>query len=83
LNTPEKRVDAYQNFVQTLKAVPGVQTASAVSALPLDGGGFYLGRVFLREGAAEPPASPDYPGASRWRKVATAPCTVPLRRHTV
>jgi putative ABC transport system permease protein len=63
LNTPEKRADAYQNFVQTLKSVPGVQTAAAVSALPLDGGGFYLGRVFLREGAAEPPAAPDYPGA--------------------
>jgi putative ABC transport system permease protein len=63
LNTPEKRADAYQNFVQILKAVPGVQTAAAVSALPLDGGGFYLGRVFLREGAAEPPAAPDYPGA--------------------
>ena len=63
LNTPEKRADLYQNFIQTLKAVPGVQTAAAVSALPLDGGGFYLGRVFLREGAAEPPAAPDYPGA--------------------
>jgi len=61
-NTPEKRADAYQNFVQTLKAVPGVQTAAAVSALPLGGGGFYLGRVFLLEGAAEPPAAPDYPG---------------------
>src|SRR5262245_62019317 len=62
-NTPEKRADVYQNFVQTLKAAPGVQTAAAVSALPLYGGGFYLGRVFLREGAAEPPAAPDYPGA--------------------
>ncbi|MCI0387295.1 MAG: ABC transporter permease [Acidobacteria bacterium] len=69
LNTPEKRADAYQNFVQTLKAVPGVQTAAAVSALPLDGGGFYLGRVFLREGAAEPPAAPDYRGA--WNVVTT------------
>jgi putative ABC transport system permease protein len=62
-NTPEKRADVYQNFVQTIKAAPGVQTAAAVSALPLFGGGFYLGRVFLREGAAEPPAAPDYPGA--------------------
>ncbi len=66
-NTPEKRADAYQNFVQTLKAVPGVQTAAAVSALPLSGGGFYLTRVFLREGAAEPPAAPDYLGA--WNTV--------------
>jgi putative ABC transport system permease protein len=62
LNTPEKRADAYQNLVQAIKAAPGVQTAAAASALPLNGGGFYLGRVFLREGAAEPPAAPDYPG---------------------
>jgi putative ABC transport system permease protein len=62
-DTPEKRADVYQNFSQAVKAVPGVQTAAAVSALPLGGGGFYLGRVFLREGAAEPPAAPDYPGA--------------------
>src|SRR5262249_17035348 len=62
-NTPEKRAGVYQNFVQTIKAAPGVQEAAAVSALPLGGGGFYLGRVFLREGAAEPPAAPDYPGA--------------------
>src|SRR5262245_53080613 len=50
LNTPEKRADAYQNFVQTLKAVPGVQTAAAVSAVPLDGGGVHLGRVLSRVG---------------------------------
>ncbi len=62
-NTPEKRADAYHNLVQSIKSVPGVQTAAAVSALPLDGGGFYLGRVFLREGAAEPPAAPDYRGS--------------------
>ncbi len=63
LNTPEKRADAYQNFIHAVKAVPGVQTAAAVSALPLDGGGFYLGRKFLREGAAEPPAGPDTAGS--------------------
>ncbi len=62
-NTPEKRAGAYQNFTQAIKAVPGVQTAAAVSALPLDGGGFYLGRVFLLEGAAEPPAGPDTRGS--------------------
>jgi putative ABC transport system permease protein len=66
-NTPEKRADVYQSFAQALKAVPGVQTAAAVSALPLGGGGFYLGRVFLLEGAAEPPAAPDYPG--QWNVV--------------
>ncbi|MGH9842434.1 MAG: ABC transporter permease, partial [Blastocatellia bacterium] len=62
-DTPEKRADAYHNLMQSIQAVPGVQQAAAVSALPLEGGGFYLGRVFLREGAAEPPAAPDYPGA--------------------
>src|SRR5262245_43363120 len=66
-DTQEKRAAVYQNFAQALKAVPGVQTAAAVSALPLGGGGFYLGRVFLLEGAAEPPAAPDYPG--QWNVV--------------
>src|SRR5262249_5934888 len=55
-NTPEKRAAVYQDFVQALKAAPGVQTAAAVSALPLDRGGVYLGRGFFREGGAGPPA---------------------------
>ena len=36
-------------------------SAAAAGSLPIDGGGFYLGRVFLREGQPEPPATSDAP----------------------
>lgn len=41
--------------------------ASATRALPLGGGGFYLGGVFLRDGQPEPPASADT--AAAWSVV--------------
>jgi putative ABC transport system permease protein len=50
-----------------VRRVPGVIAASATSALPLGGGGFYLGRVFLRDGQPEPPASADT--AAAWSVV--------------
>jgi putative ABC transport system permease protein len=52
----------FQGITDTLSRLPGVATASATSSLPLDGGGSYLGRVFLREGQPEPPASQDTAG---------------------
>jgi len=39
-----------------VSALPGVQSSAIASALPVGAGGFYLGRVFLAEGRAEPPA---------------------------
>jgi putative ABC transport system permease protein len=39
-----------------------VAGASAATSLPLGGGGFYLGRVHLKEGQPEPPASSDTVG---------------------
>lgn len=56
----EKQMNAFRELTERINSVPGVQSASVVSALPLNGGGFYLGRVFLREGQAEPPADKDY-----------------------
>lgn len=50
----------YRELVEQVKAAPGVVAAAASSALPLGGGGFYLGRVFVAEGKPEPPAGPDY-----------------------
>jgi putative ABC transport system permease protein len=50
-----------------LKQAPGILQVAATSALPLAGGGFYLGRVFLKEGQAEPPAAPDYP--AQWNVI--------------
>ena len=48
-------------LVEWLRAHPGVISAGAVSRLPVGGPGFQLGRVFLREGQPEPPASNDTP----------------------
>jgi putative ABC transport system permease protein len=59
----EARVLAfYRELVERVKATPGVESAAVSSALPLGGGGFYLGRVFLAEGQPEPPAGADAEG---------------------
>jgi putative ABC transport system permease protein len=50
----------YENLVERVKAMPGVESAAISSAIPLGGGGFYLGRVFLIEGHPEPPGGPDH-----------------------
>jgi len=49
----------YENLIDRLKAVPGVESAGATSFVPVGGGGFGLGRVFLAEGWPEPPGGPD------------------------
>jgi putative ABC transport system permease protein len=51
----------YRELVDRLERIPGIESASAVSRLPAGGPGFGLGRVFLVDGAPEPPAGPDYP----------------------
>jgi putative ABC transport system permease protein len=51
--------EGFDHLLSAVRLVPGVVRSSATSALPLGGGGFYLGRVFLREGQPEPPASAD------------------------
>ena len=62
--------DFYRQIVDRIGNVPGVESASASSTLPLGGGGFYLGRQFLAEGRAEPPAAPDHSG--QWNIVTPA-----------
>ncbi len=52
---PARRV-FYDRAIGELQALPGVEVASVASALPIGGGGFYLGRMFLAEGKAEPTA---------------------------
>ncbi|HEV8238319.1 MAG TPA: ABC transporter permease [Thermoanaerobaculia bacterium] len=66
LSTQGERYDAegevgrtFATLLERLDAVPGVRSAALLSSLPLGGGGFYLGRSFLTEGAPEPPAGPD------------------------
>jgi putative ABC transport system permease protein len=64
LRYPKEQVAAaYDRITDAIRRVPGVLSATAVSSLPAGGGGFYLGRVFLREGQPEPPASADARGA--------------------
>lgn len=59
----EDRVSlTYAEMIEALRSIPGVTAASSTSSLPLSGGGFYLGRVFLRSGQPEPPASNDASG---------------------
>lgn len=54
-----QRVEFFQTLTARLAAAPGVASVSMTSYLPAGGGGFGLGRVFLREGQPEPPASAD------------------------
>jgi putative ABC transport system permease protein len=49
----------YETLIDRLKAAPGVESAGATSFVPVGGGGFGLGRVFLAEGWPEPPGGPD------------------------
>lgn len=51
----------YDQLVDRVRSIPGVETAAAVSRLPAGGPGFGLGRVFLEAGRPEPPAGPDHP----------------------
>jgi putative ABC transport system permease protein len=56
------RTETYRALLERMQAVPGVDQASIASALPLGGGGFYLGRSFLAEGEPGPPAGRELSG---------------------
>jgi putative ABC transport system permease protein len=57
----------FQGLIDRLAAAPGVESAGATSFVPVGGGGFGLGRVFLLEGWAEPPAGPEV--GAQWNVV--------------
>lgn len=59
-NQASRIAEFFEQALSRVRSLPGVASASAVSALPVGGGGFYLGRAFLIEGQPEPPASTDY-----------------------
>src|SRR5262249_7552065 len=52
----------YRQLTERLRALPGVSGATIGSALPLGGGGVYLGRAYLAEGRPQPPAGPEVDG---------------------
>ncbi|HWN99832.1 MAG TPA: ABC transporter permease, partial [Blastocatellia bacterium] len=62
-----KTIAFYKNVAERVAGSPGVESAAFSSALPLGGGGFYLGRVFLIEGHPEPPAGTDNP--AQWNVI--------------
>jgi putative ABC transport system permease protein len=59
--TSERRA-FFATVTEQIGALPGVDTVSLASALPIGAGGFYLGRAFLAEGWGEPPASTEIAG---------------------
>ncbi|HET7584214.1 MAG TPA: ABC transporter permease [Gemmatimonadaceae bacterium] len=63
-NSDAAVVTTFATLRERLRAMPGVSDAATASTLPLGGGGFYLGRVFLPEGRPEPPAGEDV--AAEW-----------------
>lgn len=65
--TRAARNQFFDQAILRLEARPGVQSASVTSALPLGVSRYNLHRVFLMEGAAEPPAGPEFGG--RWIEV--------------
>jgi predicted permease len=64
---PPEVAEGVRQLSESIRRIPGITAASAVSALPLGGGGLYLGRVFLREGQPEPPSTQDTP--AQWSVV--------------
>ena len=65
--TPADSAAFFQGLVDRLAAAPGVESAAATSFVPVGGGGFGLGRVFLAEGRPEPPAAPDV--SAQWNVI--------------
>jgi predicted permease len=65
--TPEASAAFFQNLGDRLAALPGVRAAGATSFVPIGGGGFGLGRVFLAEGWPEPPAGRDV--SAQWNVI--------------
>ncbi|HKY45822.1 MAG TPA: ABC transporter permease [Pyrinomonadaceae bacterium] len=52
----EPRVQAFKQVIDSVKAIPGVQSAGAVLSLPLKGDNFELGRSVIIEGRPMTPA---------------------------
>ena len=65
--TPAHAAAFFEKLVDRLSTAPGVESAGATSFVPVGGGGFGLGRVFLAEGRSEPPAGPDVP--AQWNVI--------------
>ncbi len=67
-NTRQRKLGFWDQLMARLEAASGVQSASAATAIPLGGGGFYLGRTMIEAGAPEPPAGTEV--GIQWSAVA-------------
>jgi putative ABC transport system permease protein len=54
-------------FHRRVDSIPGVIASGGVGALPMGGGGFYLGRSFIHEGDPLPPTGTEY--SSMWNVI--------------
>ncbi len=52
----------YEQLIAEVAALPGVSSATVRSAMPIGGGGFYLGRAYLPRGRPEPPEGEEING---------------------
>jgi putative ABC transport system permease protein len=57
--SPGSDVAFFAEASQRIKALPGVRAVGAMLYLPVGGGGFYLGRGFIRPGRPHPPEGYD------------------------
>ncbi len=57
--TPESATAFFADGSQRIKALPGVRAVGSMLYLPVGGGGFYLGRGFIRPGRPHPPEGYD------------------------
>jgi putative ABC transport system permease protein len=59
-SSPEKKAQFVTELQRSISSIPGVRAAGGIGALPIGGGGFYLGRAFVVEGQPLPPAGTEY-----------------------
>ena len=59
---PEKNLadTFFRDLIERVETIPGVQSASATSFLPLGGNGIQVWRAHLEEGQPEPPTGKEY-----------------------
>lgn len=56
----EERIEFVSELERRIESIPGVIAAGGIGALPIGGGGFYLGRAFIIEGKPLPPTGAEY-----------------------
>lgn len=56
----EQRIEFVSELERRIESIPGVVAAGGIGALPIGGGGFYLGRSFIIEGKPVPPNGTEY-----------------------